>query len=134
MFQVSNCVIFKNYIMHIFLNTEIQTPFLFRIPNSEFRIRRRVHMISQGEVIKILSEAITTVILSAAPMLIVAMVVGLIVSIFQATTQINEQTLAFVPKIVCVMLALLIFGSYIFSNVGGFVTRLFESINDITVS
>jgi len=90
-------------------------------------------MISQGEVIRILTEAITTVILSAAPMLIVAMVVGLIVSIFQATTQINEQTLAFVPKIVCVMLALLIFGSFIFSNVGGFVTRLFQSINDITV-
>jgi len=90
-------------------------------------------MISQGEVIRILTEAITTVILSAAPMLIVAMVVGLIVSIFQATTQINEQTLAFVPKIVCVMLALLIFGSFIFSNVGGFVIRLFQSINDITV-
>jgi len=90
-------------------------------------------MISQGEIIKILTEAITTVITSAAPMLIVAMVVGLIVSIFQATTQINEQTLAFVPKIVCVMLALLIFGGYIFSNIGGFVTRLFQSINDITI-
>ena len=66
-------------------------------------------MISQGEIIQILTQAITTVILCAAPMLIVAMVVGLLVSIFQATTQINEQTLAFVPKIVCVMLSLLIF-------------------------
>jgi len=91
-------------------------------------------MISQGEVINILTQAITTVILSAAPMLIVAMVVGLLVSIFQATTQINEQTLAFVPKIVCVMLTLLIFGSFIFANVGGFVTRLFNSINSIVVS
>jgi flagellar biosynthetic protein FliQ len=67
-------------------------------------------------------------------MLIVAMVVGLIISIFQATTQINEQTLAFVPKIVCVMLTLLIFGSFIFSTVGGFVRRLFESINTIIIS
>jgi len=67
-------------------------------------------------------------------MLLVAMVVGLLISIFQATTQINEQTLAFVPKIVCVMLALLIFGSYIFSTVGGFVTRLFDSINTMVVS
>jgi len=67
-------------------------------------------------------------------MLIVAMVVGLLVSIFQATTQINEQTLAFVPKIVCVMLTLLIFGGFIFSTVGGFVTRLFSSINMIIVS
>ena len=91
-------------------------------------------MISQGEVINILTQAITTVILCAAPMLIVAMVVGLLVSIFQATTQINEQTLAFVPKIVCVMLTLLIFGGYIFSTIGGFVTRLFSSINTIIVS
>jgi len=90
-------------------------------------------MISQGEVINILTQAITTVIICAAPMLIVAMVVGLIVSIFQATTQINEQTLAFVPKIVCVMLSLLIFGGFIFSNIGGFVTRLFQAIGDIAV-
>ena len=91
-------------------------------------------MISSNEVIGILTQAITTVIFSAAPMLIVAMVVGLLVSIFQATTQINEQTLAFVPKIVCVMLTLLIFGGFIFANVGGFVTRLFNSINTIIVS
>ena len=86
-------------------------------------------MITQGEVISILTDAITTVVLCAAPMLLVAMVVGLIVSIFQATTQINEQTLAFVPKIVAVMLSLLVFGSFIFSTIGGFVTRLFETIN-----
>jgi len=67
-------------------------------------------------------------------MLLVAMVVGLIVSIFQATTQINEQTLAFVPKIVAVMLSLLLFGGFIFSTIGGFVTRLFESINRIIMS
>ena len=91
-------------------------------------------MVSQGVVINILTQAITTVILCAAPMLIVAMVVGLLISIFQATTQINEQTLAFVPKIVCVMLALLIFGSYIFATVGGFVNRLFEQINSLVVS
>jgi len=91
-------------------------------------------VISQAEVINILTQAITTVILCAAPMLIIAMVVGLLVSIFQATTQINEQTLAFVPKIVCVMLSLLIFGSYIFATVGGFVTRLFNTINTIIVS
>ena len=91
-------------------------------------------MISQGIVINILTQAITTVILCAAPMLIVAMVVGLLVSIFQATTQINEQTLAFVPKIVCVMLALLFFGGFIFSTVGGFVTRLFDQINSLVVA
>ena len=91
-------------------------------------------MISQGVVINILTQAITTVIMCAAPMLIVAMVVGLLISIFQATTQINEQTLAFVPKIVCVMLTLLIFGGYIFATIGGFVTRLFEQINSLVVA
>jgi flagellar biosynthetic protein FliQ len=91
-------------------------------------------MIQQADVINLLTQAITTVVLSAAPMLIVAMAVGLLVSIFQATTQINEQTLAFVPKIVCVMLALLLFAGYIFSNVGGFVNRLFSMVNTITVS
>ena len=88
-------------------------------------------MITQGDIVGVLTDAITTVVLSAAPMLLVAMVVGLIVSIFQATTQINEQTLAFVPKIVCVMLALLLFSGYIFSRIGGFVTRLFETVNRI---
>jgi len=91
-------------------------------------------MISQGEVIQILTEAVTTVVLCAAPMLIVAMVVGLLVSIFQATTQINEQTLAFVPKIVSVMLSLLVFGGFIFSTISGFVTRLFDSINSAMLS
>lgn len=88
-------------------------------------------MISQGDVINILREAITTVLLSAAPLLLVAIVVGLIVSIFQATTQINEQTLAFVPKIVAVMLALLIFAGFIFATIGGFVTRLYSSISTL---
>lgn len=91
-------------------------------------------MIGQGDIITILTEAITTVVLSAAPLLITAMVIGLLVSIFQATTQINEQTLAFVPKIVGVMLVLILFAPFIFANVGGFVTRLFERINTMVVS
>jgi len=88
-------------------------------------------MITQGEVIEILTNAVYTAVLAAAPILIVAMVVGLVVSIFQATTQINEQTLAFVPKIVAVLLSILLFGGYIFGMIGGFVTRLFDSINAI---
>ena len=88
-------------------------------------------MISEGDVVNILREAITTVLLSAAPLLLVAIVVGLIISIFQATTQINEQTLAFVPKIVAVMLSLLIFSGFIFSTIGGFVTRLYNMLASI---
>jgi len=91
-------------------------------------------MISQSQVISILTDAVTTVIICAAPMLLVAMVIGLIVSIFQATTQINEQTLAFVPKIVGVLLSLLIFSGFIFSTVGGFVTRLYQTINSMGIN
>jgi len=88
-------------------------------------------MITQGEIMNILTQAVTTVILCAAPLLIVAMVVGLTISVFQATTQINEQTLAFVPKIVCVLLSLLLFGSFILTTITGFVTVLYQSINRI---
>ena len=57
-------------------------------------------------VITIAEEGIWTVLLICGPLLILALVVGLIVSIFQATTQIQEQTLAFVPKIVAVLLGI----------------------------
>lgn len=86
---------------------------------------------SQGDVLSILRDAIYTVLSSAAPMLIVAIVVGLIVSIFQATTQINEQTLSYAPKIVAILLAILVFGSTIMSNISSFTIGLFESINHL---
>ena len=89
-------------------------------------------MVESSTIIYILTQAITTVIFSAAPMLLTAMGIGLLVSIFQATTQINEQTLAFVPKIVGVLLALLLFSGFIFSNIGSFVRNLYGSINTMT--
>jgi len=61
-------------------------------------------------------------------MMIVAIAVGLIVSIFQATTQINEQTLSFVPKVIAVLVSFVIFSGFIFNTVGGFVTRLFGNL------
>lgn len=88
-------------------------------------------MLTQGVVIDILRDAIWTVIIAAGPMLVVAIAVGLLVSIFQATTQINEQTLSFVPKVIAVLLTLVISGGLIFATVGGFVTRLFQNINAI---
>ena len=82
--------------------------------------------VSPGEITTILQDAVFTVVFSAAPMLIVAIIVGLTVSIFQATTQINEQSLSFVPKILSVLFTLVFFSGFIFSMVGGFVTRLFD--------
>jgi flagellar biosynthetic protein FliQ len=57
--------------------------------------------------------------------MIVAMVVGVVISIFQATTQINEQTLAFVPKIVAILLVMLVFGGMMLSNLTEFSARMF---------
>lgn len=85
-------------------------------------------MVSQAEVISILQDAIGTTLKAAAPMLLVALVIGLIVSIFQATTQINEQTLSFVPKIIGILLAILIFGGWIIGSMTDFTVRLYDSI------
>lgn len=83
----------------------------------------------QAEVITVLQDAITTILLVSAPMLIIGMVVGVIVSIFQATTQINEQTLAFVPKIVAILLSLLIFAGMMLTNLTEFTGRMYGYIN-----
>jgi flagellar biosynthesis protein FliQ len=71
---------------------------------------------SQEMVIEIAERAIYVVLLAAGPLLLVALGVGLLVSIFQATTSIQEQTLAFVPKIVSVLVALILFGPWILST------------------
>ncbi len=77
-------------------------------------------------VVDICRKAIQTILMCSAPMLIVALLVGLLVSIFQAATQINEQTLTFVPKIVAVFLTLLIFGSWVIKIVTVFTVGLFD--------
>ncbi len=78
--------------------------------------------------IDVCRRAIQTILMCAAPMLIVAMIIGLLVSIFQAATQINEQTLTFVPKIVAVFITLLIFGSWVIKIVTVFTVGLFDII------
>ncbi len=76
--------------------------------------------------VDICRKAIQTILMCSAPMLIVALIVGLMVSIFQAATQINEQTLTFVPKIVAVFLTLLIFGSWVIKTLIVFTVGLFD--------
>ena len=82
----------------------------------------------QSEIITVLQDAVVTILTVAGPMLIVAMVVGLIVSIFQATTQINEQTLAFVPKIMAILLTLLLTAGFIISNMTEFTMRMYDYV------
>ena len=85
-------------------------------------------MISQQEILTVMKDAILVILTSSLPMLGAALVIGVIISIFQATTQINEQTLAFVPKIIGILFALLIFGGWIISNVTDFTTVLYSEI------
>ena len=82
------------------------------------------------DIIRISSDALYTVVITAAPVLLVSLVVGLIVSIFQTVTSIQEQTLTFVPKILAIFVALLIFGHWMMNNMVEFMTRLWS---DFTV-
>lgn len=84
---------------------------------------------NQAEVITVMRDGVMTIITVAAPILIVAMVVGLIISIFQATTQINEQTLAFVPKIVAILIVLLVFGGMMLTNLSDFTYRMYGYVD-----
>ena len=80
------------------------------------------------EVTAIASSALFLVIKVAAPVLLVSLVIGLIVSIFQAVTSIQEQTLTFVPKILAVFLALIVLGNWMLSEMSGFMIRLWSDL------
>jgi flagellar biosynthetic protein FliQ len=82
-------------------------------------------------VIDIGRKAVQTVLLVSAPMLLSGLIIGLVVSIFQAATQINEQTMTFVPKIVAVLLALLLFGPWIMNIILPFATGIFKDISTV---
>ena len=80
-------------------------------------------------VISLGQETIKTTLLLAAPLLICALVVGLLVSVFQAITQINEATLSFIPKILAVVVALVICAPWMLDVISRFTTTLFENIS-----
>ena len=80
----------------------------------------------------ILKDAITTALTVAAPLLIVAVVIGLIISIFQATTQIHEQTLTFLPKLLGMAVIGLVLGSWMLHKMTAFTERIFDIIIKIT--
>jgi len=81
-----------------------------------------------GTVMEIGRQAIEVTLLIAAPMLLSALIVGFIISIFQAATQLNEATLQFVPKLVVMLLVLLLAGPWMLQYLMDYIQRLFESI------
>lgn len=79
------------------------------------------------DVVNISREALYMIIRVAAPVLIISLVIGLIVSIFQTVTSIQEQTLTFVPKIVCVFLGLMLLGHWMLSSIKDYITVLWSN-------
>ena len=79
-------------------------------------------------VITLGQQAIELTLMISAPLLLSALLIGLIVSIFQAATQINEQTLSFIPKIVGIFITLIIAGPWMISMMVDFMRRLFGNI------
>lgn len=77
----------------------------------------------------ITSEALYLIIQVSLPILLVSLVVGLVISIFQTVTSIQEQTLTFVPKIICVFLALILLGGWMMTQMVDFVTRLWSDFS-----
>ncbi|OHD21573.1 MAG: EscS/YscS/HrcS family type III secretion system export apparatus protein [Spirochaetes bacterium RBG_16_67_19] len=84
-----------------------------------------------GFAVQLLRGGVLQTLLIAAPLLLIGMVVGLIISIFQATTSIQEQTLSFVPKIAAILGALILLGPWIMASMVQFTVRLFARIPEL---
>lgn len=81
--------------------------------------------------IEVVGQAIRVTLMLAAPMLLGALVVGILISIFQAVTQINEQTLSFIPKILVIIAALVIFSPWMMETMVTYTQDLFTSIPEL---
>ena len=86
-------------------------------------------MITAGDVIAISKDAIYTIIITSAPLLLISLIVGLVISIFQTETSIQEQTLTFVPKIIAVFAGLMLFGSWIMNTMATYMIDLWTDFS-----
>jgi flagellar biosynthesis protein FliQ len=84
--------------------------------------------VTPQSVVTIGQQALTVMLLLAAPMLLTSLVVGLIISVLQAATQINEMTLSFIPKLIGTLVALIVAGPWMLTFFVDYLRRLFESI------
>lgn len=79
-----------------------------------------------GTVINIARQTIWVIVETAVPVLLVSMVVGLVISLFQTLTSIHEQTLTFVPKLIAILLTIMIIGSWMLNQITGFMNNLWN--------
>lgn len=82
---------------------------------------------SEGIIVRITQETLWTVIETAAPLLLISLIVGLVISIFQTVTSIQEQTLTFVPKILAVFLGMMVFGNWMLNNMVSLMNTLWSN-------
>lgn len=85
---------------------------------------------NEAMIIELGQQAMFTILILSAPMLILGLIVGLAVSIFQATTQIQEATLAFIPKIIVVLGSIVVFGPWLLSIIINFTLKLYTNMNN----
>lgn len=83
---------------------------------------------SIGDLVSLLRNGVAEIFILSAPVLIVALVVGLVIAIFQATTSIQEQTLTTVPKIFAILGVLALLGGWMFSHIREYTVHIFEMI------
>lgn len=85
----------------------------------------------EGLVIQAFNESVRMILLLSAPLMIVSLIVGLLISIFQATTQIQEQTLTYVPKILILFLLLVLIGPWMLSQLNEYTLYIFNLIDKV---
>jgi len=83
---------------------------------------------TEGLIMEIFRDALFTAIKLAGPILLASVLVGLVIAVFQAATQIHEQTLTFVPKLLAIGLMLLVLGPWMITQLSEFTARLFSAI------
>ena len=86
-------------------------------------------MITLADINQIVSEALMLIIRMSLPVLLTSMIIGLVVSIFQTVTSIQEQTLTFVPKVIGVFLMIMLLGNWMMTELSGFITRLWSDFS-----
>lgn len=86
-----------------------------------------------GFVMEIANQAVKVTLMLAAPMLLGALVVGIMVSLFQAVTQINEQTLSFIPKMLVIVMAMVLLSPWMMETITSFTQELYTSIPSVVL-
>lgn len=87
---------------------------------------------SQDAVLEVFHDALMLALLLCGPMLVISIIVGLVISIIQAATQVHEQTITFVPKLVAIALILLVTGPWMMNQMNEFTVKLFDLISQIS--